>query len=232
MANLPRATCLFLMTLSLPAAVQAQGDDTITFSEHIAPVLYENCVRCHREGGVAPMSLISYEEVRPWAPVIKYKTGLRDAMGAMPPYYLERDIGIQQMKDDERLSETEIAMIAAWADNGAPRGNPDDLPPVPTFNDSNDWVLGEPDLVVPLNEQFVPAGAADSWIADAPVPTGLTRDRYVRAVQMREVNDAGSSALGDTVVGGLYIFHHMSWETAVVDEPGSEVNWAGARVGS
>ena len=227
MVSLPRLSSLVSLSfgLLLGAEALAQTNPAITFSEHIAPILYDNCVRCHRPGGVGPMSLVQYEEARPWAQVIKYKTGLRDTMGAMPPYYLERDIGIQQMKDDERLSEEEIALIAHWADNGAPQGDPVRVGEVPTFDNANHWILGEPDLVVSLDEQFVPAGAADSWIAGDPVPTGLTRDRYVRAVQMREVNDAGASALGDTVVGGLYVFHHMSWETAVANAPGGEVNW-------
>jgi len=221
------STCQILLTaLCLPALAYGQSTEReFTFSEHVAPILYENCVRCHRPGGVGPMSLLTYEEAGPWAPIIKYKTGLRDKMGAMPPYYLERDIGIQQMKDDERLTEREIAMIASWADNGAPQGNPDFMPTAPTFSDSNQWVLGEPDLVISLDDTFVPATAADAWVAGTPVSTGLARDRYVSAVQMREVNDADASTAGDTVVGGLYIYHHMSWETGVIDEPGSEVNW-------
>ncbi len=217
---------LALLSTAAPAQVSTgSGSPEVTFSEHVAPILYDNCVRCHRPGGVAPMSLVTYQEVQPWAPVIKYKTGIRDRMGAMPPYYLERGVGIQQMKDDERLSEEEIALIAAWADTGAPRGNPELLPVPPQFEDSNDWVLGKPDLVVPLEEVFVPGDAADAWVAGNPVPTGLEYDRYVRAVQMREVNNADSVAAGQTVVGGLYIFHHMSWDTGNPDDPDSLANW-------
>jgi hypothetical protein len=171
------------------------------------------------------MSLVTYEEARPWAPVIKYKTGIRDRMGAMPPYYLERDIGIQHMKDDERLTEAEIGLIASWADNGAPQGNLDLIPKPPEFKDSNTWVLGEPDLVVALDAVFVAADDADSWVAGQPVPIGLEQDRYVRAVQMREVNNGDAGARGETVVGGLYIFHHMSWDTGIPDNPDSLANW-------
>lgn len=224
--NILAPCALVLLTSILAPAVTAQQSEAeVTYSEHIAPILYENCARCHRPGGVAPMSLMSYEEARPWAPVIKYKTGIRDRMGAMPPYYLERDIGIQNMKDDERLSEEEIELIADWTDNGAPRGNPDLMPEPPVFSDSNEWRLGEPDLIVKLDERFVTAQAADAWVAGLPTPTGLSEDRYVRAVEMREVNNAESSGDSDTVVGGLYIFHHMSWETAVEDDPDSKVNW-------
>ncbi len=85
----------------------------VTFAGDVLRILQENCQKCHRPNGVAPMSLMSYEEVRPWAPLIRYRTSLRDEAGAMPPYYLERNLGIQQMKDDERLTEEEIETIAA-----------------------------------------------------------------------------------------------------------------------
>jgi hypothetical protein len=181
-----------LLCLLLPLSAAAQSlaspgiPEEVTFTEHVAPILYENCVKCHRPGGVAPMSLTTYEEARPWAPVIKYKTGLRDKIGTMPPYYLERDIGIQQVKDDERLSEEQLQLIASWADNGALEGNPENLPPLPEFSISNEWRQGEPDLIVPLEDVFVGAGEADSWVSGTPVLSGLLQDRYVSAVDMRE----------------------------------------------
>ena len=171
------------------------------------------------------MSLVTYQEARPWAPVIKYKTGLRDKMGTMPPYYLERDIGIQQVKDDERLTEEQLQLIAHWADSGALEGNPENMPPLPAFDDSGKWRLGTPDLVVPLEDVFVGADDADSWISGKAVLTGLSLDRYVSAVDMREVNDVDSSAAGGTVVGGLYVFHHMSWQTGVIGEQDDRINW-------
>ncbi len=182
-----RAVSITLLSLLLPLSAAAQSPaspEEVTFSEHVAPILYENCVKCHRGGGVAPMSLMTYEEARPWAPVIKYKTGLRDKIGTMPPYYLERDIGIQQVKDDERLSEEQLQLIASWADNGALQGNPENLPPLPEFSNTNEWRLGEPDLIVPLEDVFVGAGEADSWVSGTPIPTGLLQDRYVSAVDM------------------------------------------------
>jgi len=222
---------IVLLGLALPLSVAAQSSashDTlgeVTFAEDIAPILYENCVKCHRAGGVAPMSLMTYQEVRPWAPVIKYKTGLRDKMGAMPPYYLERSIGIQQVKDDERLSEEQLQLIAHWADNGAPQGNSENLPPVPEFRDSNEWRLGPPDLIIPLEDFYVPGGAADAWVGGTPVLTGLTEDRYVSAVDMREVNDVQSSDAGGTIVGGLYIVHHMTWQTTVIGAGDERDTW-------
>ena len=90
------------------------------------------------------MALITYEEVRPWARSIKYRTGLRNKMGVMPPWYIEKDIGIQRFKDDWSLSDHEIATIAAWTDNGAPRGNPADMPTPPPFIDVDEWEIGQP----------------------------------------------------------------------------------------
>ena len=143
----------------------------------------------------------------------------------MPPYYYERGIGIQQLKDDERLEPQQIDAIAAWVDQGAPEGNPEDTPAPPTFDDSRDWQLGEPDLVVSTGELFVKSDAPDWWGKVEPVPTGLTEDRYVAAVQMREVNDLDSGAESNTSVGGLYAVHHMTWATQVLGEPRTRMGY-------
>src|ERR687891_729475 len=104
--------------------------DQVTFAKHIAPILQRSCQNCHRPDGVAPMALRTYEEVRPWARAIKQRTGLGPRAGVMPPWYVEKNIGIQHFKNDPSLSGEEIAMIAKWADAGAPRGNPSDMPPL------------------------------------------------------------------------------------------------------
>ena len=135
------------------------------------------------------MSLITYKEVRPWARAIKERTALRDKRGAMPPWYIEKNIGIQHYKNDPSLSDLEIAKIAKWADNGAPEGNPADLPPPVPLQDGTKWNLGEPDLVVSTPEITVKAGAPDWWGELESAPTGLTEDRWVKSVEMREVND-------------------------------------------
>src|SRR5690606_265230 len=122
-------------------------------------------------------SFLTYQEVRPWASVIKHRTGLRDRAGVMPPYYLERGIGIQHMKDDLRLTEEEIETIAIWVDSGAPLGDPADLPPPLEFDDSGEWALGEPDLITRTAEFFMEAGAPDWWGEMPSVPVGLTEDR-------------------------------------------------------
>src|SRR5215469_5410833 len=101
-----------------------QVQDPVTFSKDIAPILQRSCQNCHQPNSVAPMSLITYKEVRPWAKAIKERTSRRDKQGAMPPWFIEKNIGIQHYKNDNSLSDVEIAKIAMWADNGAPEGNP------------------------------------------------------------------------------------------------------------
>ena len=199
-----------------------KADDTpaikseVTFSKDIAPILQRSCQNCHQPNSVAPMSLITYKEVRPWAHAIKERTALRDRRGVMPPWFIEKNVGIQHYKNDPSLSDLEIAKIARWADGGAPEGNPADLPPPIPLQDGTKWNLGEPDLVVSTEEITVKAGAPDWWGELTPVPTGLTEDRWVKSVEMREVNDIpAATGGGRATVGGRYVFHHMIWTTTV-----------------
>ena len=104
-------------------AEQAPAVPEVTFTKDIAPILQRSCQNCHRPGQVAPMSLLTYEESRPWARSMKQRTALRDKAGVMPPWYIEKNIGIQHYKNDPSLSDEEIAKIAKWADSGAPRGD-------------------------------------------------------------------------------------------------------------
>src|SRR5437762_399412 len=107
----------------------------VTFTKDIAPILQRSCQNCHRPDGVAPMSLLTYEDGRPWARAIKQRTSIGPHRGVMPPWYVEKNVGIQKYKDDPSLSDAEIAKIGKWADNGAPRGNPADMPPPLKFAD-------------------------------------------------------------------------------------------------
>jgi hypothetical protein len=167
------------------------------------------------------MPLITYEQVAPFAGLIEYKTGLRDRAGAMPPWYMEKDIGIQEYKDDPSLSDAEIAAISAWARSGTPKGDPADAPAPLSFDDSVKWRAGEPDLIVKMNPVTKLAGTPDWWGEIDYIPTGLTEDRYVKSVEVVEVNDVDNQAgTGRDTVGGRYIFHHMIWGTAQVNENG------------
>src|SRR5271155_2776052 len=107
-----------------PAVIAAATNAGVpTFSKDIAPILERSCQNCHNEQGLAPMALITYKQVRPWARSIKERTALRDKRGVMPPWYVEKDIGIQHYKNDTSLNDDELAKIAKWVDNGAPEGD-------------------------------------------------------------------------------------------------------------
>jgi mono/diheme cytochrome c family protein len=202
------------------SAQQAPGKSDVTFAKDIAPILQRSCQNCHRPNGVAPMSLITYEDVRPWARSIKTRTGVGPRAGVMPPWYIEKNVGIQHYKDDPSLSEEELAKIAKWADNGAPLGNPADMPQARVFQDDSVWRIGQPDLIVRMEDLVVKGNAPDWWGEVPTVPTGLTEDRYVAALEIKEVNDVKpGGGDGRHTVGGRYVVHHMIWSTRV---PGAE----------
>jgi hypothetical protein len=204
-----------------PLAVRAEQADAareVTFTKHIAPILQRSCENCHRPDGVAPMALVTYEDVRPWARAIKQRTSLGPKAGVMPPWYVEKTIGIQQFHNDPSLSDEEIALIGTWADHGAPRGNPADMPPAKVYADRTTWAIGTPDLIVRMKDVRVTATAPDWWGEVPSVPTGLTEDRYVAALEIKEVNDVDTHAgSGRATVGGRFVFHHMIWRTQVLD---------------
>src|SRR5262245_38518301 len=113
------------VSLGAAPAGTARG---VVVTKGLGPLLPRPCVHRHRPNGVAPMSLMTYEDARPWARSMKFRTGLRDKAGAMPPWYIEKNIGVQHFQDDPSLNDQEIAQIAKWADSGAPQGNPADMP--------------------------------------------------------------------------------------------------------
>ncbi len=200
---------------------------SVTFSKDIAPILQRSCENCHRAGGGGPMALTTYDEVRPWASVIKLKTAIRDRMGAMPPWYMEKDIGIQHYKNDPSLSDVELAMIQAWADNGAPEGNRADLPPARVWADGDEWRI-KPDLIVRSEPIVVAADDPDWWGEIPSIPIPLEENRYVKAVEVREVNDVGTGEHGRATVGGKYVVHHMIWRT---QGPTGATSWPVHEVG-
>lgn len=207
-----------------PAGASAQTKQ-VTYAKDIAPILQRSCQSCHHPNSVAPMSLMTYEETRPWARAIKLRTGLRNKPDAMPPWYIEKNIGIQRFQDDMSLSEAEITAIAAWADAGAPRGNPADEPKPLSFAGEGEWRLGKPDLVITSPSLDVVAGSPDWWGPIGEAPTGLTEDRYVASVEVREINNAEAKSDRQTI-GGRYVFHHLVYSTA---GPAGDPDPSGAR---
>src|SRR5204863_8752861 len=125
------------------AAQAPAAGGTATFTKDVAPILQKACQNCHRPGSIGPMSLINYEDARPWVRSIRSRVEQRQ----MPPWHLDRTVGIRSFKDDPSRSEKEIATILAWIDGGAMRGNPADMPPPRQFDDSDRWHIGQPDLI-------------------------------------------------------------------------------------
>ena len=218
-----RPACVLAVLCVTPASVAAQAvpataNPEVTFTKDIAPILQRSCQSCHRPGSVAPMSLLTYEEARPWARAMKTRTSLQGKPDGMPPWFLEKNVGIQRYKGDISLSNEEIAKVAKWADSGAPRGNPADMPPPLTFLGADEWKIGTPDLIVTSPSFAMKGTAPDWWGPIGETPTGLTEDRYVAAVEMKEVSQAEKKSDRQTI-GGLYIFHHLIW-AAIAGEGG------------
>jgi hypothetical protein len=214
----------------LASAQSAPATGPVTFTKDVAPILQRSCVNCHRPGEMAPMSLMTYEDARPWARAIKTRVSLRE----MPPWHIDKSIGITKFKNDPSLSDEEIATIVKWADGGAQRGNAADMPPARQFADSNEWQIGKPDLVIKFPAYTVPASGPDLFgnlYADVPI----TKDRYIKAIQTRaasaasrkvvhhalqySVDDPSVEATGDDsqgVDGGQFLVEYASGKNAEV----------------
>ncbi len=216
------AAALVVLAGPMSGTVQAQTPQTsdVTYAKDIAPILQRSCENCHRADGAGPMPLTTYEEVRPWARSIKQRTGIGPRAGVMPPWYMEKNIGIQKFQDDPSLSAEEIAKIAKWADSGAPMGNPADLPKARTYADNSVWRIGTPDLIVKTKELTVKANSPDWWGEIEPIQIPLEEDRYVLAVEIKEVNDVDAKNKDRQTVGGRYVWHHLIYRTQVgLDTP-------------
>ncbi len=154
---------------------------TVTFSKDVAPIFYQHCVGCHRPNDIAPMSLLTYKEARPWAAAVKQAVALRK----MPPWYADPHYG--KFANDPRLTDSEIQTLTAWAQQGAPEGNMADLPPMPKFND--DWKIGKPDAVVDIGQDYKieKRDIPDEYIYFTVDPH-FTKDVWVKAVELRPGN--------------------------------------------
>src|SRR5580765_531463 len=146
---------LLALTAGATGQSPAPPSADVTFAKDIAPILQRSCQECHHPDGAGPMSLVTYEDARPWARAMKTRTALRSQRGAMPPFFVEKNIGIQKFKHDPSLSEEEIVKIGQWADSGAPRGNAADMPKPLDFDETDKWTIGEPDLVLKSREVLV-----------------------------------------------------------------------------
>ena len=148
-----------------------------TYTKHIAPILNQRCVECHRPGEAAPMMFTSYKEVRPWAKAIKEKVVAR----TMPPWLADPAHGV--FKNDRRLSETEVATIVNWVNAGSPEGNVKDLPPSPEF--VTGWTIGKPDVVIDMGREYTVPAEGTIPYQHFTVDPGIKEDVWVQAVEAR-----------------------------------------------
>lgn len=186
---IPRAAAIatlgwFTLAASEPAPAP------VTFSKDVAPILQARCQECHRAGSMAPMSLVTYEETRPWAKSIRQRVILRQ----MPPWHIDPSVGVQKFKNDMSLSAGQISTIVRWVDSGAPLGDPKDMPAPKQWPAANEWKaageLGPPDLIIKTDPYTMAAHHQDVWwrpVSNIPI----TEPRWVRAVEMRPGTAAG-----------------------------------------
>jgi len=164
--------------------VRAQSGDVQapTYARDVAPILYKNCTSCHRPGEIGPMSLLSYNEVRPWVRSI----ATRVSAETMPPWHADPSIG--EFVNDRRLDAKDKATMLQWIANGAPEGDPKDLPAAPHYTDG--WTIGQPDAIVKMGEDYpIPATGTIAY-QYFQVPTNFTEDRWVTAYEVRPGNRA------------------------------------------
>ena len=167
--------------IAIHAAPQST-DAVPTFTHDVAPILYANCVTCHRPGEIAPMSLISYQDVRPWARAMTKQI----ADGAMPPWHADAPTGT--FSNERKLTAAEKATIERWAAAGAPEGNPSDLKPPPTF--AQGWRIGTPDAIFEMDEDYpVPASGTVQY-EHFYIPTNFTDVKWLKAIEARPGNRA------------------------------------------
>jgi len=150
---------------------------SVTFSKDVAPILYKSCVSCHRAGEVAPMALLTYEDVRPWAKSIRRKVMNRE----MPPWGADRRYG--KFVDDRSLTDGEVDTIAKWVDGGAARGNDSELPAAPVF--AAGWSHGDPDVVIEMPVDFDIPAEGEVAVTDFFTRSPFTHDVYVKALEIR-----------------------------------------------
>jgi hypothetical protein len=175
----------FATIAALPVHAQQNGGPTWT--RDVAPIVQEKCQACHRPGSIAPMSLLTYDEAKPYAALIRIKVENR----IMPPWHIDRTVGIQEFRNDRGLTDAQIETIVKWVEAGAPMGDPADAPPSRVFADPGEWQLadqfGEPDLIIRSDPYDLPARTQDKWFRPV-VETGLTQPRWVRAIEVRPAN--------------------------------------------
>jgi hypothetical protein len=171
------ALSVTVLTLTMIGTTRTTTAATPTFAKDVAPILYKNCASCHRPNDIAPMSLLTYENARPWAKAIREQVATRQ----MPPWHATQAHGT--FLNDRRLSDADRDTLIRWVDGGAPKGDLKDLPPVPKFTDG--WEIGTPDVVLSMAKDYdVPTSGTVAY-QYFDVPTNFTQDKWVQAIEVR-----------------------------------------------
>ena len=209
--RIARTSVGLILSAVLLAPVSA-GAQTPTFAKDVAPIFYSKCVECHRPTMFAPMSLVKFDEARPWAKSIRSRVATR----TMPPWGADPTHGV--FKNDPRLTDKEISTILAWVDGGAPKGDDKDMPAVPSFTDG--WNIGEPDAVFEMKEAYqIPATGVIEY-QYIRIPMNIPEAKWLAAIEIKPqarahvhhvlaytqpagtpINEAG--ALGPGNIGGV-----------------------------
>jgi hypothetical protein len=214
-----RKLCLGLAAaaalLASPHTTSAQSPASPTFSTDVAPIFQAKCQSCHEPGSIAPMSLATFKDSRPWARSIKQRVASRQ----MPPWHIDRSVGVQQFKNDMSLTDKEIDTIVKWVDQGAPEGNPAAFVarPVATglYWQAERDGYGPPDIVIRAPMQTMPAVHQDSWwrpVSEIPI----TEPRWVRMAEIRPANVQGRKILHHSIA-----YHILSPENAAAINNGT-----------
>jgi hypothetical protein len=184
---------------AVSAPTNGLSNGQVTFSKDIAPIFQAKCQECHQPNSIAPMSLITYKEARPWARSIKERVVTHQ----MPPWHIDRSVGVQKFKNDISLTDEQVNTIARWVDEGAPEGDPKDLPPSRSLVTDNEWKgvrdgYGTPDLIIRSPEFTMPAQHQDVWFRPmSSIP--ITEPRWVKMVEIRPTNLKGRRILHHSI---------------------------------
>ncbi|MFN7985421.1 MAG: hypothetical protein U0Q11_26570 [Vicinamibacterales bacterium] len=198
------------VALAAPTAARAEVPKSPTFAKDVAPIFQEKCEACHRPDSIAPMSLKTYSEVRPWVRSIKARVESRN----MPPWQIDRTVGIQKFTNDRSLTDEQYATVLKWIEAGAPQGDAKDMPAPKVWPEDQGWNFAakfgqkEPDLIIKSDPFTMPALSQDAWdkrITDA----GITEPKWVRAIEIRP----------NTVKGRRITHHAIAYLEQ--DEPGA-----------
>lgn len=227
-------TCGSALLLFAVSAASFAANEEITYAKHISPIFQDKCQECHQPNSIAPVSFMDYRDVLKEAQSIKAKVESR----VMPPWHIDTSVGIQDFKNDRGLSDEEIDTIVGWVDNGAPMGDPADMPPPRAFPDPTAWQLakefGKPDLLVKSEPYTLAAETQDKWFRPV-VDAGVTEPRWVKAVEIKPSYPEGRQVVHHTLT---YLIQEEDGVTGLASSAegvqrsgGMFMEWAVGKVG-